>query len=84
MSGEFSPEVGADNFASIYTTVLNVTEAGAHEIFLLADDYARVMIDGEVVIDTSDTEAGDLSSRWYEFEEGAHEIQVQYIEIDGE
>jgi hypothetical protein len=84
VSGEFSPEVGADNFASIYTTVLNVTEAGAHEIFLLADDYARVMIDGEVVIDTSDTEAGDLSSRWYEFEEGAHEIQVQYIEIDGE
>ena len=84
MSDEFSPEVGADNFASIYTTVLNVTEAGAHEIFLLADDYARVMIDGEVVIDTSDTDAGDLSSRWYEFEEGAHEIQVQYIEIDGE
>ena len=84
VSDEFSPEVGADNFASIYTTVLNVTEAGAHEIFLLADDYARVMIDGEVVIDTSDTDAGDLSSRWYEFEEGAHEIQVQYIEIDGE
>ena len=44
----------------------------------------RGLIDGEVVIDTSDTDAGDLSSRWYELEEGEHEIWVQYIEIDGE
>ena len=84
VSGAFAPETGEDNFASKYVSVLDVTGAGFHEVQLLADDYARVLLDGEVILDTTNEDSGSLLSRWIDFPVGQHEIEVQYIEIDGE
>lgn len=84
VTGSFVPESGADHFAAQYSTVLDVTEAGAHEIFLVADDAARIMIDGVEMLNSIDTEPGDMVSVWVGFEAGAHDIQVQYLEVTGE
>lgn len=84
MFGSFAPESGVDNYASQYETVLNVTEKGAHEIFIVADDQALVSIDGQVVLDSSVAEAGDRVSVWLDLAEGEHDVQVHYLEVEGE
>ncbi|MEP5151540.1 Ig-like domain-containing protein [Planktotalea sp.] len=80
----FIPGGDEDFFAAQYSTVLNVGEAGAHEIFLQADDEARVLFDGVEVLNTSETAAGDLTSVWLDLEEGSHDVTVQYLEVAGE
>ena len=75
---------GTDFFASQYETVLNVTDPGVHQIFLLADDYARVILDGDVILDSSDIEPGNLMSVSLDFDAGSYDLHVQYIEVQGE
>ena len=84
VNSSFVPEAGADHFAAQYSTVLNVTEAGAHEIFLVADDVARIFIDGVEILNSSNTEPGDLAALWIDLDAGVHDLQVQYLEVAGE
>ncbi len=80
----FSPEAGADHFAVQYSTVLDVTTAGAHELFLIADDDARIFVDGEQVLETSGFEPGELATVWLDLDAGEYDVQVQYLEVEGE
>ena len=84
VTGSFTDDSSADFFASEYTTVLNVTDTGSHQIFLLADDFARVILNGDVILDSSDTEQGDLMSVWTDLDAGSYDLQVQYLEIQCE
>lgn len=84
VTGSFTDDSSADFFASEYTTVLNVTDTGSHQIFLLADDFARVILNGDVILDSSDTEQSNLMSVWTDLDAGSYDLQVQYLEIQGE
>ena len=84
VNGSFVPESGEDHYAAQYASVLNVTEAGPHELFLVADDEARISFNGDVVFNATAAQAGDLVSVWLDLDAGNHEVLVQYLEVQGE
>ena len=62
VNGSFVPESGEDHYAAQYASVLNVTEAGPHELFLVADDEARISFNGDVVLNATAAQAGEISA----------------------
>jgi hypothetical protein len=54
---------------------------GRYTLRALSDDGIRVLVDGRVVIDNWDLHGTELD--YAQIDGGAHEIRVQYFQIDG-
>ena len=80
--------IPSDRFAARFTTCLHLDEDVDGVFQLIADDAARLVIDGEDVIDLWEPEEGEevempqSFGREYELEAGVHTIQVEYREED--
>lgn len=78
--------IPSDRFAARFTTCLHLDEDVDAIFQLIADDAARLVIDGEDVIDLwelekdEEVEMPQSFGRGYELEAGVHTIQVEYRE----
>lgn len=78
--------IPADRFAARFTTCLRAPSDMEASFQLIADDAARLMIDGEDVIDLWEPEAGVEMPQSFghtvELEAGVHALVVEYREED--
>ncbi len=80
--------IPSDRFAARFTTCLHLDKDVDAAFQLIADDAAKLIIDGEDVIDLWELEEGEevempqSFGREYELEAGVHTIQVEYREED--
>lgn len=76
--------IPADRFAARWTTCLNLDEDVDASFMLIADDGAKLLIDGEVVLDVweppDDVEMPFSHGRAYALDSGVHLIEVEYHE----
>ena len=82
--GEGSPSgLPADNFSAIWTTD-TYFNAGTYTFTLLADDYARITVDGTTVIDTfTSGRPDDQVTADINLTAGLHNVRVDYQELVG-
>ncbi|MCR9162409.1 MAG: PA14 domain-containing protein [Nannocystaceae bacterium] len=86
--------IPSDRFAARFTTCLHLDEGVEAAFQLIADDAARLIIDGEDVIDLWDVKEGEKGEkgekiemprsfgREYELDAGVHSVVVEYREED--
>jgi parallel beta-helix repeat protein len=85
--GKPDPKVPADSFATLAQTTLNL-DAGRYEINLTADDFAKVWVDGKLVIDAWDAKYVELDETTHhrtvlQLAKGVHSIKVIHAEKGG-
>jgi len=82
-SGAASPskEVPSDHFAVVATAQLDLP-AGRYDLWVVADDGARIYIDGSRAIDLWSPRIGSQITD-IQLEEGRHTVRVEYYEING-
>jgi len=74
--------VGAARFGLIARTRVEVA-AGSYRLSVLSDDGVRVSIDGRVVLENWTHHAPTQDEARVELAAGAHELVVEYFQIDG-
>jgi hypothetical protein len=78
--------IPADRFAARWTTCLNLDKDVEASFMLIADDGAKLLIDGEVVIDLweppEDVEMPFSHGREHALTSGVHRVEVEYREED--
>jgi len=82
--GEGSPDgsLPADEFSARWTRRLHL-EGGLYRFRLLADDGARVWVDGELVLDTWSHYSPNEISADRDLGTGQHDLRVEYFEGGG-
>lgn len=73
-----------DAFALRFKTCLVIEYAGNYEFCLNSDDGSKLLIDGQVVVDSDGTHGPGLECGWIYLEPGEYLIEVQYFEYYGD
>lgn len=87
--GSPGPAVPNDEFSSRFSGVLVPPAAGRYQIGLTANDAARVLIDGQMVVDKWSTTEGDQAKRAklalpeVTLSAGPHELLIEHYEGKG-
>ncbi len=82
--GAGSPGEGvpADNFSARWRREVEVS-AGTYSFYLLADDGARVWIDGQLLFDAWPADPNQIYSVQISLAQGVHIFVVEYFEAEG-
>lgn len=77
--------IPSDKFSARYDTCLVLDEASAVAFMLVADDGARLFVDGELAVDAFKTgkrarKLGKIKGEYVELDAGAHHLRVEYFE----
>jgi hypothetical protein len=75
--------IGADHFGIVATTRIAIEEGGTHRLSVLSDDGVRVRVDGRVELENWTWHAPTRDTAEFELAPGAHEIVLEYFQIDG-
>lgn len=78
--GSPDPRVPADDFSARWTRSVEMA-AGAYRFYLEADDGARLLIDGSLVIDAWPAFPGQVYMAELDLPAGVHLLEVQYYEV---
>ena len=76
-------KVRADNFAIRFHGNLKIEQKGKYRFWLRSDDGARLIIDGETLVDTDGIHPAQEKNKEITLTEGKHAIEVQYFEAGG-
>lgn len=69
-----------DHFAVLFTTKLNLPEAGQYTFGIISDDGAKLYIDGKEVIDNDGSHSADMKYGNIELPQGIHDVKVEYFD----
>lgn len=69
-----------DHFAVLFTTKLNITEAGTYNFGIFSDDGSKLYVDGKLVIDNDGSHSPDMKKGSVELAKGVHDIKVEYFD----
>lgn len=69
-----------DHFAVLFTTKLDITEAGKYNFGIISDDGSKLFIDGKLVIDNDGSHSPDIKKGFAELTKGVHDIKVEYFD----
>lgn len=69
-----------DHFAVLFTTKLDITEAGKYNFGIISDDGSKLFIDGKLVIDNDGSHSPDIKKGYVELTKGVHDIKVEYFD----
>jgi hypothetical protein len=81
---EFKIDDIKGRFAATFDSYLVIEETGKYIFRLASDDGARLLIDGDVVIDHDGIHPASEKKKQIKLEAGAHALQVLYFEGGGE
>ena len=70
-------------FSVVYEGKIYIPETGKTTFYLASDDGSRLEIDGETVIDNGGVHALRVRSHEKHFEQGWHDIKIDYQDIGG-
>lgn len=73
-----------DAFAIRFKTCLVIEAAGNYEFCLNSDDGSKLLVDGQVVVDSDGTHGPGIECGWINLEPGVYFIEVQYFEYYGD
>jgi len=82
-NGAPAPNVAADNFSVRWTGNIGFGFSDSYTFTLTADDGARVWVDGGLLIDRWNGQAGSSASATRYVTQGTHPIIVEYYEASG-
>lgn len=69
-----------DHFAILFTTKLDIAEAGKYTFGVISDDGAKLYIDGKEVIDNDGSHSADMKYGNIELAQGIHDVRVEYFD----
>ena len=72
-----------DDFAVRATGIIEIPESGSWILGFISDDGARMILDGEVIIDADVLRAPEFSFEVVDLEAGEYELEVIYFERGG-
>jgi hypothetical protein len=75
--------VGNDRFGLLAKTNVTLAEGGKHRLAVTSDDGVRVKVDGKVAFEDWTWHAPKRGEVGIELSQGAHEVEVEYFQIDG-
>ena len=73
-------EANEDDFAIIFSSKVNIKEAGKYKFELSSDDGAKLFIDGKCIADNDGSHTLQTKYGFAELEPGLHDIRVEYFE----
>lgn len=78
-------ESSEDDYAVIFSSKLNIKEAGKYRFRLGSDDGSKLIIDGQTIVDNDGSHSYNEKLGVAELSEGQHIIKVEYFEdCDGQ
>ncbi len=69
-----------DHFAAVFTSNLEIDEAGLYKFGIISDDGAKLFIDGKKVIDNDGSHTAEMKYGQVQLEKGWHQVKVEYFE----
>lgn len=69
-----------NHFAIRYNGFIKVPEEGLYSFRLRSDDGAKLIIDGEVIVDNDGSHSARTKTGYTVLEKGYHKVQIQYFE----
>jgi len=77
------PQLPPIDYSIRWTGRLDLPESGLHRFFLVADDGARLWIDGRLLVDDWTIHSARLETAAIELSRGVHEIRIDYFQATG-
>ncbi len=69
-----------DHFAVLFTSKLEIDEAGKYKFGIISDDGAKLFIDGKEVIDNDGSHSPFMKYGYTELDKGVHNVTVEYFD----